>query len=120
MITETSLTAWLIGKIAPTIAALFAGLTLVMFWTPQKLLEKGKIASIFIAGAISASFGFAFTGLLLHYLGLPTASLDYVIGAGWLLGFFSVAIMNWITNWISKRAVKDIAEIINEVKGKES
>jgi hypothetical protein len=118
MITETTISAWLISKIAPTVAALFAGLTLVMFWTPQKLLEKGRIASVFIACAISATFGFAFTGLFLHYLGLPTDSLDYVIGAGWLLGFFSVAIMNWMANWFANRSTKDMQEIITEVKGK--
>ena len=118
MITETTISAWLLSKVVPTVSALFAGLTLVMFWTPQKLLEKGRIASVFIAGAISATFGFAFTSLFLHYLGLPTDSLDYVIGAGWLLGFFSVAIMNWLANAISNRATADITEIINEVKGK--
>lgn len=118
MVTE-SVAAWLIGKVAPTISALFAGLTLVMFWTPQRLLEKGRIASVFIAGAVSASFGFAFTGLFLHYMGLPTDKLDFVIGAGWLLGFFSVAIMNWMANWFAKRSNKDLQEIITEINHKE-
>lgn len=71
---------------------------------------------MFIAGAVSASFGFAFTGLFLNYMGLPTESLDFVIGAGWLLGFFSVAIMNWMANWFAKRSTKDIQEVVKDIK----
>lgn len=113
---ETGIGAWLIGKIAPTIAALFGGLSLVLFWTPEKLLEKGRIVSIFIAGALSATFGFAFTGVVAMGLGVSMQQLDQVVGLAWLLGFGSVAIFNWVANFISKRANSDILEVYEEIK----
>ena len=33
---------FLIEKLAPAIGGLFGGLSLAMFWTPEKLQEKGK------------------------------------------------------------------------------
>ena len=41
---------FLIDKLAPALGGLFGGLSLAMFWTPEKLQEKGKVASVFIAG----------------------------------------------------------------------
>lgn len=117
MMAETGIGAWLIGKIAPTIAALFGGLSLVLFWTPDKLLEKGRIVSIFIAGALSATFGFAFTGVVAMALGVSMQQLDQVVGLAWLLGFGSVAIFNWAANFISNRANSDILEVYEEIKG---
>lgn len=115
MLTE-SFSTWLLGKAAPTIAAFLGGLTLFMFWTPERLLNKGKTAAAFIAGAIAAVVGFAFTGLFLMTLGIDQNHLDAVIGAAWVLGFFSVAVLNWIANWIDKRSEKDILEVAKEIK----
>ncbi len=115
MITE-GVTTWLLSKIAPTVAALLGGLSLVMLWTPQKLLEKGKVAAVFIAGAMSATVGFVFSAIALTALGLPISSLDYLIGIGWLLGFFSVAVMNWVVNWIEKKQNKDVFQVASDIK----
>jgi hypothetical protein len=115
--TETVAAAggWMIGKLAPAVGGLFGGLSLAMFWTPEKLREKGTVASVFIAGGISAMAGFSFTGGVATYLGISGEKIDVVIGLAWLLGLCSVAIMNWIANFMSKREHMDIAEVAQEI-----
>ena len=116
MLTETGIGAWLLSKIAPTLAALFGGLSLVLFWTPEKLLEKGRVVSIFLAGAMAATAGFAFTGILASALGVDPSKMDIIVGLAWIIGFFSIAIFNWLANFISKRANQDILQVYKEVK----
>lgn len=114
--TETAVAGgWLIGKLAPAIGGLFGGLSLAMFWTPEKLREKGTVASVFIAGGISAMAGFSFTGMTATYFGITGDKIDMVIGLAWLLGGVSVATMNWVANFMSKRENMDIAEIAQEI-----
>jgi hypothetical protein len=113
--TETAAGGWLIGKLAPAVGGLFGGLSLAMFWTPEKLREKGAVASVFIAGGISAMAGFSFTGGVASYLGVASEKIDVVIGLAWLLGGVSVATMNWVANFMSKRENMDIAEIAQEI-----
>jgi hypothetical protein len=86
-----------------------------MFWTPEKLREKGTVASVFIAGGISAMAGFSFTGGVASYLGVASEKIDVVIGLAWLLGGVSVATMNWVANFMSKRENMDIAEVAQEI-----
>jgi hypothetical protein len=109
---------FLVEKLAPALGGLFGGLSLAMFWTPEKLQEKGKVASVFIAGGISAMAGFAFTGLAAEKLGINSEKLDVLIGLAWVLGLCSVAVINWISNYMSKREHMDIKEIANEIKNK--
>jgi hypothetical protein len=109
---------FLIEKLAPAIGGLFGGLSLAMFWTPEKLQEKGKTASIFIAGGISAMAGFAFTGIAAEKLGVSSDKLDMLIGLAWILGLGSVAVINWVSNYMSKREHMDIQEIAAEIKRK--
>lgn len=118
MITESGISAWLVTKVWTTVAALFGGLSLVLFWTPAKLVEKGKVVSIFLAGALSAAFGFALTGLVATRFGIDPMQLDYIVGIAWLLGFASTAIFNWIANFISKRSDADILDVYVDVKNK--
>ena len=114
--TETAAAGgWLVGKLAPAIGGLFGGLSLAMFWTPEKLREKGTVASVFIAGGISAMAGFSFTGGVAAYLGIAGDKIDVVIGLAWLLGLCSVAVMNWIANFMSKRENMDIVEVASEI-----
>lgn len=115
--TETAAASgWLIGKLAPAIGGLFGGLSLAMFWTPEKLREKGKIASIFIAGGISAMAGFSFTGIVAVQIGIDPQKIDIIIGLSWALGLLSIAVMNWIANYMARREHLDIAEIGREIK----
>lgn len=109
---------FLIEKLAPAIGGLFGGLSLAMFWTPEKLQEKGKIASVFIAGGISAMAGFAFTGIAAEKLGVASEKLDMLIGLAWVLGLGSVAVINWVSNYMVKKEHMDIQEIANEIKHK--
>jgi hypothetical protein len=109
---------FLIEKLAPAIGGLFGGLSLAMFWTPEKLQEKGKIASVFIAGGISAMAGFAFTGIASEKLGVSSEKVDMLIGLAWVLGLVSVAVINWVSNYMVKKEHMDIQEIANEIKQK--
>jgi hypothetical protein len=110
-----ALSAWLVSKLAPALGGLFGGLSLAMFWTPEKLREKGKVASIFIAGGISAMSGFAFTGIVAMQLGIDTQKIDVIIGLSWALGLVSIAVMNWLANYMSRREHLDIAEIGKDI-----
>ena len=109
---------FLIEKLAPAIGGLFGGLSLAMFWTPEKLQEKGKTAAVFIAGGISAMAGFAFTGIAADKLGVSSDKLDMLIGLAWILGLCSVAVINWVSNYMVKKEHMDIQEIANEIKRK--
>ena len=109
---------FLIEKLAPALGGLFGGLSLAMFWTPEKLQEKGKVASVFIAGGISAMAGFAFTGLAAEKLGIGSDKLDVLIGLAWVLGLSSIAVINWVSNYMSKREHMDIGEVAEEIKQK--
>lgn len=106
---------WLLGKLAPALGGLFGGLSLAMFWTPEKLREKGKIAGVFIAGGISAMAGFALTGLVALQLGVDQQKIDLIIGLSWALGLMSIAVMNWLANYMSAREHLDIAEVGHEI-----
>lgn len=106
---------WLLGKLAPALGGLFGGLSLAMFWTPEKLREKGKIASVFIAGGISAMAGFALTGAVALQLGVDQEKIDLIIGLSWFLGLVSIAIMNWLANYMAAREHLDIAEVGHEL-----
>jgi hypothetical protein len=109
---------FLIDKLAPALGGLFGGLSLAMFWTPEKLQEKGKVAAVFIAGGISAMAGFAFTGLAAERLGISSEKLDVLIGLAWVLGLGSIAVINWVSNYMVKREHMDIKEIADEIKHK--
>ena len=109
---------FLIEKLAPALGGLFGGLSLAMFWTPEKLQEKGKVASVFIAGGISAMAGFAFTGIVAEKLDINSEKLDVLIGLAWVLGMCSVAVINWVSNYMVKREHMDIGEVADEIKHK--
>ena len=109
---------FLIEKLAPALGGLFGGLSLAMFWTPEKLQEKGKVASVFIAGGISAMAGFAFTGIVAEKLSIDSQKLDMLIGLAWILGLCSVAVINWVSNYMVKRDHMDISEVAEEIKQK--
>jgi len=106
---------WLLEKLAPSLGALFGGLTLAVFWTPAKLREKGKVASIFIAGGVSAMTGFALTGIVAIQLGIDQRQIDVIIGLSWALGVMSVAVMHWLANFMAAREHLDIAEVGREL-----
>jgi hypothetical protein len=108
-------TSWLINKLAPALGGLFGGLGLAMLWTPRKLREKGRIASVFIAGGISAMAGFALTAFVAIQLGIDHQQIDIVIGLSWCLGLGAVAAMNWFANWVERREHLDIAEVGHEI-----
>ncbi len=91
---------------------------MVLLYTPTRLLEKGKIIAIFLAGAISATAGFSLTGVVAYYLGIEPTQVDVIVGIGWIIGFFSLAIFNLVANFFANRQEKDIVEVYEEVQSK--
>ena len=51
-------------------------------------------------------------------LGINVDHLDMLIGLSWILGLCSVAVINWVSNYMSKREHMDIKEIADELKRK--
>jgi len=39
-----------------------------------------------------------------------------LIGLAWVLGLCSIAVINWISNYMSKREHMDIGEVAEEIK----
>lgn len=109
---------WITSKIVPTISGLFGGLTLAAFWTPEKLREKGKVAAVFIGGGVSVGASFAFTGMVADYLKITPGELDKIISLAYCLGFCSMAILNWVANFISSREKMDIMQVAEDVRHK--
>jgi uncharacterized protein (DUF4213/DUF364 family) len=62
--------------------------------------------------------GFAFTGLAAEKLGISSEKLDVQIGLAWVLGLCSVAVINWVSNYMVKREHMDISEVADEIKHK--
>lgn len=116
MIIETGVSEWLVNKLIPAFAALLGGVCLMVFWTPDKLKEKGKVVGAFVAGGGSATAGFIFTPLALRLAGLDSHNIEYLMGAGWFIGYFWVALLSWTSNWIRNRDNKEITQIIREIR----
>ena len=62
--------------------------------------------------------GFAFTGIAAEKLGISSEKLDVLIGLAWVLGMCSVAVINWVSNYMVKREHMDIGEVAEEIKQK--
>jgi hypothetical protein len=41
-----------------------------------------------------------------------------IVGIGWIIGFFSLAIFNLVANFFANRQEKDIVEVYEEVQSK--
>ena len=112
---EGQAAGWLLGKLAGGLGGLSGGLSLAMFWLPRKLQEKGKIASVMIAGGISTMVGFAFTSFVAKQLGFDDKNIDVIIGLSWALGMLSIACMNWAGNTMSRTENLDIGEVSRKI-----
>lgn len=106
---------WLLGKILPGVAGMFGGLSLAVFWTPERLRQKGKIVGIFLAGGLSAIAGFAFTGLVAQWLGIDQQNLDAIVGLALLIGALWVAAMNMLANTVQARENLGLDEVAREI-----
>ena len=62
--------------------------------------------------------GFAFTGIVAEKLDINSEKLDVLIGLAWVLGMCSVAVINWVSNYMVKREHMDIGEVADEIKHK--
>jgi hypothetical protein len=59
--------------------------------------------------------GFALTGVVALQLGVDQQKIDLIIGLSWALGLLSIAVMNWLANYMAAREHLDIAEVGHEI-----
>ena len=107
---------FLFGKTAAAIAGLCGGLSISLFYQPQKLHAHGKLAAGAIIGGIAVSSAFALGGLVAKTLGLSLEDIDVSLGIGYFVGMLSVGLISWVANFLEKREGKDILEVANEIR----
>lgn len=107
---------WLVDKLIPAIGGLFGGLAFSMFWTPEVLREKGRIAAVFIAGGVSTMSAVVFAGVVAFYLGVDPDDANKLVAIGAVLGGVSVAVMNWLGKFMAAREHLDIVQVGLELK----
>lgn len=111
----TTGTSFLIGKALSALAGLIGGLSISVFWQPEKIKQHGKLAAGAIIGGISVGGSFTLGGLVAKYLGMDFADMDTALGIGFVVGVASVGIVNFIANFFDHREKDDILEVAQEV-----
>jgi len=115
-ITTTTGTGFIIGKALSALAGLIGGLSISVFWQPEKIKQHGRLAAGALIGGISVGGAFTLGGLVARYLGLDLADMDTALGIGFVIGVTSVGIINFIANFLERRESRDILEVVGEVR----
>lgn len=113
---STGGTGFLAGKLLSAIAGMIGGLSLSVFWQPEKIRQHGKLAAGAIVGGISVGGSVALGGMVAKYLGLEMDNMDTALGIGFMMGLVSVGVINFLANFFDKREGADILEVAREVK----
>jgi len=114
--TATAGTGFVIGKVLSALAGLIGGLSVSVFWQPEKIKQHGKLAAGAIIGGISVGGSFTLGGMVAKYLGMDFADMDTALGIGFVVGVASVGLINFIANFFDHRETDDILEVAHEVK----
>lgn len=109
-------TGFVIGKGLSALAGLIGGLSISVFWQPEKIKQHGRLAAGAIIGAISVGGAFTLGGLVARWAGLDLADMDTALGIGFILGVASVGLINFIANFFDRREGQDILEVAKEVQ----
>lgn len=115
-ITTTTGTGFIIGKALSAFAGLIGGLSISVFWQPEKIKQHGRLAAGALIGGISVGGAFTLGGLVARYLGLDLADMDTALGIGFVIGVTSVGLINFIANFLERRESRDILEVVGEVR----
>lgn len=113
--TATAGTGFVVGKVLSALAGLIGGLSVSVFWQPEKIKQHGKLAAGAIIGGISVGGSFTLGGMVAKYLGMDFADMDTALGIGFVVGVASVGLINFIANFFDHREKDDILEVAKEV-----
>ena len=110
---------WFLDRLVAAITAAFAGLIVALFFMPEQFKQLPKPVQFLLVFGIGMFLGFVLSGVLLQYLHADSSDWDNSMGAGALIGALSTAAPMWVANTIRKRAHRDVAEVVNEVRSGE-
>ena len=115
---DPDLKSWeTISAVRAVCGALGAFMTL-LFYRPVEIAHLKPFALGVVTGAIGALTAVFFTGQLLAWLGAAPTDLDATLAAAGLIGMFSLGFVGWVGMFMSRRSGKDIADVIEEVRGR--
>jgi hypothetical protein len=114
--TSAAGSGYVVTKVMSAVAGLIGGLSLAVFWQPEKIRAHGKMAAGAIIGGISVGGSVALSGIVAKQLGLDMTNADTALGLGFLMGLISVGIINFLANFFDKREKADILDVAREVR----
>lgn len=105
-----------VSKAMSAAAGLIGGLTLSVFWQPEKIRQHGALAAGAIVGGISVGGAFTLTGMVASNLGLDISNVDTAMGVGFCLGILIIALVNFLANFFAARENQDIIQVASELR----
>lgn len=102
------------AKITLGLASLAGGVTMGSVYIPKRVVEKGILVAGMTVSAVSIFSGLIFTNLILEKLGLDPNDYDLVVA--FLIGMFSLSVINWVGNWLRRNEDSTISEVVDEVR----
>ena len=102
------------AKVTLGLASLAGGVTMGSVYIPKMVVEKGILVAGMIVSAVSIFSGLIFTDLILETLGLDPEEHKLVVA--FVLGMFSLSIINMLGNWLRRHEDSTITEAIEEVR----
>ena len=105
-----------VSKAMSAAAGLIGGLTLSVFWQPEKIRQHGALAAGAIVGGISVGGAFTLTGMVASNLGLDITNVDTAMGVGFCLGILIIALVNFLANFFAARENQDIIQVASELR----
>lgn len=118
MVEPDPMQAFSASKLFAAAAGLVGGLSLSVFWQPEKIRQHGTLAAGAIVGGISVGSSFVLTGIICQKLGVDSRDVDTTMGVGFVLGIAVIAVTNFIANFFAAREKKDIFEVAAEIRSR--
>jgi MFS family permease len=112
----TAIFTWAASKVVQLLGGLIGGLAMAAYWLPERFKEKGKVASVFIAGGVSMAAALIGGGIAAHTLGISPKDFEISFLISMVVGLFGSAIFNWVSNYIEKRQHWDIGQVAKDVR----
>lgn len=106
------------SKLFAAAAGLVGGLSLSVFWQPEKIRQHGTLSAGAIVGGISVGASFVLTGMICQKLGMDANDVDTTMGVGFILGIAVIAVTNFIANFFAAREKQDIFEVAAEIRSR--
>lgn len=109
---------FILTKILASAAGLVGGLSLSLFWQPERIRQYGRLAAGAIAGGVSVGGAFTLSGILAKLMGLDFQDIDTALALGFVTGILSVGVVNLLANFFERRESADLLEVARELRRK--